>query len=71
MFKSRKIEDPFFVFFAFFAFFAFLGRRWAERERESDRVREMVVVRSAEGGGEVGFIVDFDKYLDICSATNI
>ena len=26
------------------------------RERESDRVREMVVVRSAEGGGEGGYI---------------
>ena len=55
----------------FFAFFAFLGRRWAERESVSDRVREMVVRWSAEDGGGVGFIVDFDKYLDICSATNI
>jgi hypothetical protein len=41
MFKSRKIEDPFFVFFAFFAFFVFLriltkemGKREREREFE-------------------------------------
>ena len=63
MFKSRKIEDPFFVFFAFFVF---LGRRWA-RERERVRVRE----RAEGGGGEGDYIVGFRKYLDICFATNI
>jgi len=47
MFKSRKIEDPFFVFFAFFAFFVFLRiltKEMGKRERESVRVRERVRV---------------------------
>ena len=68
MFKSQKIEDPFFVFFAFFVF---LTKEMGKRERERVRVRE----RAEGGGGEGDYIVGFpkisrylfrDKYLDIC-----
>jgi hypothetical protein len=53
MFKSRKIEDPFFVFFAFFAFFVFLRILTKEiaLARESDRERVGEIER--EGSSEV------------------
>ena len=67
MFKSRKIEDPFFVFFAFFAFFVFLRiltkeialARESDRESGRDREREgssEVVVRRR--WGEVVVAID-------------
>jgi len=61
MFKSRKIEDPFFVFFAFFAFFVFLTKEMGKRERERVRVRERVKVVVGRWWGEGGYIGRFDN----------